>query len=820
MAKKSNKKKGPISGEYGNFTGKVVEFVTRFSAPITILLLIIILALGVYIRIIPALKYGIELDANDPWIVYWEAKYFVENGLTSLEGLTNVKDFWWPVGRDFLHTEYIGMAWLAAASYPIGEAFGLTLKEWVALFPVFAGAATIILLFVTIHEVTRSKLGALGAAAFFALMPGAIVRTTVGFVEKIGFSIPFITAHYLMLYKTVKASVEGDMKRTIIYGVIAGALGGSIGWLWGGYHYVVVSLALIVVLDPLVFGKPSFERFRAYLVTAIPFMLVLVSAPRIKYSYFITNVGAGLTGSIILYYLELMASRSKKIIMYLENGIDRRIHAWIIIVVVAIGFFALYSGLINLNNPRILQSIGIRNISPLQESVQENQPTSIQVILQQYGVPLLLGLAGFAAYLSSRIAMKSKPTLSDQFKLFFYIFMIIAVLLNKQLSYYTQISTFYAILAAGIGIADLTSGSISLQHTSKPKSKKKIKKGQVSDPLRLLISIFIIVIILFSGIYFGKTAYTQNSYRAPQILTSGLGALTVNTPDGTETVVPLNNAWLNALDWIKNNTSEDALIISWWDYGFWITVNTGRKTVADGATWNETQIRYLAELLTGEEGTASYILSNIFKAEPGNTYIVFYEVFNGIYDMTNNVTILYPMLGSARQPQNPGEYGIIVHGVADFGKSVQMLKISYRIPPFSPTAPFFTTYSSEYVDNYGYRYLHFPGFIGEPQQNVTTVLNALLYKLALNGILQLKNHAIFDSSQCASLIENSTLTLPYVVASLSGGGQLSQQPIIPPPTKYFKPAAISVACPVVNQNPTTQSVSFTAVIVYIYQWTG
>ena len=152
MVKKNNKKKGPISGEYGNFTGKVVEFVTRFSTPITIVLLIIILSLGIYIRIIPALKYGIELDANDPWIVYWEAKYFVENGLTSLEGLSNVKDFWWPVGRDFLHTEYVGMAWLAAASYPIGEAFGLTLKEWVALFPVFAGAATIILLFITVYE--------------------------------------------------------------------------------------------------------------------------------------------------------------------------------------------------------------------------------------------------------------------------------------------------------------------------------------------------------------------------------------------------------------------------------------------------------------------------------------------------------------------------------------------------------------------------------------------------------------------------------------------------------------------------------------------
>ncbi len=817
MARKNTKK--TISGEYGGFTEKIVGIVGRYSTPITLVLLLVLLVIGTYLRVLPALKYGIELDANDPWIVYWEAKYFVDNGLTSLQGLSNVKDFWWPVGRDFLHSEYIGMAWLAAATYPIGQIFGLTLKEWVALFPVFAGVSSIIIVFALIYEVTKSKLAALSSAAFFALMPGAIVRTTVGFVEKIGFSIPFIMMFFLLAYKAVEHGIKRNNKKMIIYGILSGIFGGSIGWLWGGYHYVVVGFALLIVIDPLL-DRPSFDRFKAYLTIAIPMMVVLASAPRIEVTYFIDNVGAGIVGALLLYYLEIKLNQSKIVLKYLENGIDRRIHAWLVVIAIVFVFVALYSGLVTFGNPRLLQSIGIRNISPLQESVQENQPAPLQRILAEYGVPLLVGFAGLASYIATRIAVKRSSNISDVFKLTFYAIMLLALMFNKQLSYYTQISAAFAILAAGVGVADLTEGGVSLE--AKPGKKKKSKpKGQVSDPLRLLLSIFIIIIVIFSGIYYGKAAYTQNSYRAPQILTSGLSPLSVNTPEGRKTVVPLNNAWLNALEWIKNNTSEDSVIISWWDYGFWITVNTGRKTVADGATWNETQIRYLADILTGSEGTALYALSNIFDAEPGKTYIVFYEVFNGIYDMANNVTVMYPMLGSAKQPQGPGEYGIIVHGVADFGKSVQMLKISYRIPPYSPTAPFFTSYSSEYVDSYGYRYLHFPGFIGEPKENVSLVLNdTLIFKMAFNGILQIKNYGIFDSDSCRSIFMNSTMTLPYVVASLSGGGQLSPGPIIPQPMRYFKPAAISVACPVVNQNPSTHTMSFTAVVVFIYEWTG
>ncbi|MEB3844964.1 MAG: hypothetical protein LRS48_04710 [Desulfurococcales archaeon] len=820
---KKNKKAGGGLELEESFEALILR-IEKYSTPITLVLLFIILALGIYIRIIPALNYGIHLDASDPWIVYWEAKYFLDHGLTSFSGLKHVTQFWWPIGRDFLHTDYMGMPWLAAATYPIGKAFGLTLQQWVALFPVFAGAAGIILIFALTYYLTGSKLAALSGAAFFAFLPGSIVRTTVGFVEKIGFSIPFISAFYLGLFAALRNVEKGRTRRAIIYSIVGGLIGGSIANIWGGFPYVFLSLALIVALDPII-GGFSENRFKIYVITSLSVAAAAVAAPRVTIGYFFTNIGAALTAALLLYAVELWANKTGLAHRVMGKGIDWRFHAWLITVGIALGLILLYGGAINLRNPRLLQTIGIRYISPLQNSVQENQPTPITTILKEYGLPLFFALAGIAAYAYNLYTGRYKDTTEKIGKFFFYVFAIIAVLFNKELAYYTQISSYYAVLAGAAGISDLIHGSIeeTVQKGKWRKIVNKNKKKEVADPIRVMMGVFIILIVVFGVAYTGRLAYTQNKYRAPQILTSGLGPLAESVNGHRQVIVPINNAWLNALKWIKENTPPNATIVSWWDYGFWITVNTGRKTVADGATFNETQIRYLAEALTGTEGTASYIFKYKLDLVPNDTYVVFYEVFNGIYNIKNNYTIMYPMLSGARKPASPDQYGIITHGVADFGKSVQMLKIAYRIPPYSSMGPFFTQYSSIYVDRYGYKYLHFPGFVGEPKQNVTTVLNTLLYKLGMWGIIAIPQYGIYDGNMCSQIFKNSTFVYPYVIASLTGGPgggpQLSDKPIIPPPLKYFRPVAISVSCPVVKPDYKNGVITFTAVVVFIYQWT-
>ena len=809
---RKGKNKRKHRGELGGSTEAFVLKLEKYSAPLTILVLLLILVFATYLRVLPALRFGINLDASDPWIVYWEARYFKENGLLSLEGLKDVKEFWWPYGRNFLKSEYLGMAWLAAATYPIGQAFGLSLKEWLALFPVFAGIAGTIVVFILVLRVTGSKLAALTAAAFYAFLPGSISRTTVGFVEKIGFALPFIGTYYIFLFEMLKEMLSGgtpNWRRVYINAVLAGIFGGLVAFFWGGFIFVLLSAALILLFDPIV-DKPSMDRFGAYLLKSIIMIAVMGLSPKLSFKYFVAGLGAVVPAALVLYYLEIVFPRTSIGRRLLPDGVNYKLQLWLLAVLIVIGALAIQSGLLGYTNLRYVAALGIRNIDPLVESIQENKPLSARAMIFNYGIALLIGVGGIAVFLA-RVAAGYRDKFYILSRVFFYTLFIFAVYINKQLAYFTQASSFYVTIGGAIGVADIIMGGVT----------RTRRERLVADPMKILAGIFIVLLVGISSVYYGVETYKQNSLRAPQILTSGLGALRT----GNETIIPFNKAWLNALAWIRNNTREDAIIVSWWDYGYWITVNTGRRTLADGVTFNETQIRWLAEILTGTEATASYLLSSKFRAEPNNTYVVFYEVFNGFYSpQNNNVTVIFPMVGSAKRPDPniPGDFGVITHGVADFGKSLQMLKISYRIDPFAdqedPLYVFKSKYGSVYVDKYGFKWYHFPGFVGEPKEHVDTVLNTLIYKMAFQAIPRIKDIGIFDNPQCARVLTNSSIIIPYVVASMTGNGEI--QPIIlQSPLRYFKPVAVSVGCPVVSVDENTGTVRFTAVMVFIYQWT-
>ena len=38
-----------------------------------------------------------------------------------------------------------------------------------------------------------------------------------------------------------------------------------------------------------------------------------------------------------------------------------------------------------------------------------------------------------------------------------------------------------------------------------------------------------------------------------------------------------SDAWMKALEWTEENTPEDSVILSWWDYGYWINREAKRK---------------------------------------------------------------------------------------------------------------------------------------------------------------------------------------------------------------------------------------------------
>ena len=803
MAREGKRRRSRGGREVGGGLARLVRVLDAHAGIVAAAFLLAILAAGVYIRVAPAIRYGLELDANDPWIAYWLAKYFRDNGLFNFDGLRDVKQFWYPYGRDFLHTESLGLSWLAAATYPIGEAFGLTLRQWIALFPVFAGAAGIVLSYILVYMLARSRLAGLIAASYMAFAPSAVSRTFAGFVEKIGFSIPFILAAYIFLVKSVEAT---DRRARILHAALAGFFSGSIGWLWGGVELAVLTIALPVFIDMLL-SPPDEEKLKIYTLASVVHVLVSGSSPSVGFSYYAANLGALLPGVLAAYALGLYYYRA-------TGYYTGRLAAWLASLGVAAFAVLIASGALR-PGARILAAIGIRHRSPLVESVSEHQPATLRAIFASMGVPLVLAVAGLVVDLYNawvKVRREGRAPFRLSARLSIFILALFLAYASKQMSYFMQIGGFYAALGAGLALGAIYD-AVEREGAEPRKRKAKSRaSGYEGEPFKLVAAAAMIIIVAGSSVAYAVASYRQYAYKPPAIETSYLQPMVLRSPTGESRVVaPLNDAWLLALDYIRNNTRPDSLIVSWWDYGYWITVNTGRPTVADGATINGTQLFLLARLLTGTEGGASAILRNYFKAQPNNTYIVFYDVFVGVLDERGVLTIM-PQSRVTRNPLNPVVH-FVVHGGGDLAKSFQMLRIGRRVPFVD--SPFQTNYTTIYNDTRGYMYIHFPGFVGGPRSHLDLVVNkTLLYKLTIYGLYNFKNAAVAGPG-CADLLANATLVMPAVRATNTTVALLPQVKVTD-----FQLQAVIVDCPRDLIRQTSLATSALMVLVFIYKWTG
>ena len=63
----------------------------------------------------------------------------------------------------------------------------------------------------------------------------------------------------------------------------------------------------------------------------------------------------------------------------------------------------------------------------------------------------------------------------------------------------------------------------------------------------------------------------------------------------------MNDAWYNTLTFIEENSDEDAVINSWWDYGHWFKAVAKRRVLFDGKTQNSPIAFWMARVLTTDD---------------------------------------------------------------------------------------------------------------------------------------------------------------------------------------------------------------------------
>lgn len=76
------------------------------------------------------------------------------------------------------------------------------------------------------------------------------------------------------------------------------------------------------------------------------------------------------------------------------------------------------------------------------------------------------------------------------------------------------------------------------------------------------------------------TWVTSTAYSSPSVVLSS------RNQDGSQHII---DDFREAYYWLRQNTKEDAKIMSWWDYGYQIAGFADRITLVDNNTWNNTQ---------------------------------------------------------------------------------------------------------------------------------------------------------------------------------------------------------------------------------------
>jgi len=604
------------------------------------MVLSIVFTIAVLIRAYAA-KYGFYLNEFDPYYDYYAAQHIVNlaqsQGLWSalfanpancgptvytachnLQGYFYWHDIntWFPVGRNVAATSQGGLQLAGALTYLlVHNVFGVqvTLYDWLVVFPVFLGSLTAVAFYFLVRKIAGDAAG-LFAALVVAVSPPLIERGNLGWFKSEPLAILlFVTASYLMLTVFDKErAVRGRIPRAVMGGILIGYANTA----WGGGDYFSAAFGLVFILIPflnidLAGYTPAMISFTASTL----FMSAIFPRPGVA---IVTNpVGLVLIGGTLFV---LVAQWAKTWVRPTEY----RSTLFKFLFGFALGGLTLLSfGLVGGLSLRYLSAIApwARSGNPLVQSVAEHFVPTGADYFTAYAILLSFGMAGaLVAFRRKGIPM-----------IYALVFGLTGLYFSAAFSRLLVYSSIALGILAGIGFAELAYAIVKPSTT--PLAKKK-QAPTSRNEMKVVFSIAVIALLVLPA----------GSYWIPNpIGCTYSGQLFCNNSPADSGVSLVNGAtiysrsafsdWIQTLQWARQNTPTNAVIISWWDYGYWFAVMGNRTTVVDNATLNSTRIQQVGRLLMSNATQAAAMAARIGGGRP--TYIAIF-ITGSIFPLTTS----------------------------------------------------------------------------------------------------------------------------------------------------------------------------------------
>lgn len=140
------------------------------------------------------------------------------------------------------------------------------------------------------------------------------------------------------------------------------------------------------------------------------------------------------------------------------------------------------------------------------------------------------------------------------------------------------------------GASEVTEGTKKKASTPKAFGEKAPIVGVFGYGAKAVVSVAMTVYLVM--FVYHCTWVTSNAYSSPSVV------LASRMPDGSQHII---DDYREAYQWLRQNTKEDAKIMSWWDYGYQIGGMADRPTLVDNNTWNNTHIATVGKAMSSRE---------------------------------------------------------------------------------------------------------------------------------------------------------------------------------------------------------------------------
>ena len=570
-----------ITGMLGRFWKKIVnhfdDYEINREALLNRLSLLIILAAGIMIRLFSLMKgYDPLIKAFDPYVQLVSAEYISENGFTAF--IYWFKDnSWYPYGFHPGRELYWGVPVSAVIIKGFLGLFSInvTITQVAYFSPVFYGFFTIVASYFLGKETVSNRTG-LFTAFFMAFSPAFLSRSTAGFFDNESVGILFTV---LTLYFFIRAIKRGGTISSFLAGISLAMLIGS----WGAYRYVLDLLPLAAFFLVLT-RKLTWKLIKAYTITIVTALSIGFLVPRVMINRFynIENmIPVLMIGVLILVGIVQNLSKSLDEKTFKQVRIIGSITIFVLLTVMITVFLSL--GMFSSIAAKFWAVIlpGNRGAIPIISSVSEHQPMTWAELFNS--IHIMMFLIPLGLYYCIR-----KPT---DVNIIILTLGVTTIYFSGSMVRLVLLLSPAASLLSALAIDKLLYTYSLSAHGKIALTKRKLRItktiGRDEAIVAYLVIFGLLVTFTFHSINLAEQ-YSQ-SEMAPVIYGE------IGTP---------SSDWQEALLWLRNNAQGEGIVanspsvvLSWWDYGYWITNYGNATSLVDNATTNKTQIAMVGTML-------------------------------------------------------------------------------------------------------------------------------------------------------------------------------------------------------------------------------